>query len=87
MTDATAIVLFSDGQFDPPTTNHIAVFPVIDPGLLHPADARVVDPSAATGTYVDEDGRPLAASRQVSDPAFSDRYIAESRALLATVEE
>lgn len=51
--------------------------------------ARVIttiltDPSAATGVYYDENGKPMKASQQVSDPAFSDRYIAESRALLAT---
>ena len=45
----------------------------------------VMDPSAATGIYIDENGDPLRASKQVSDPAFSDRYIAESRELLATV--
>ncbi|MCU1528174.1 MAG: hypothetical protein JWP75_1937 [Frondihabitans sp.] len=45
----------------------------------------VADPSPATGIYYDEDGKPFHGSKQVSDPAFSDRYIAESRALLATV--
>ena len=45
----------------------------------------VTDPSDATGVYYDENGKPLTASRQVSDPAFSDRYIQESRHLLATV--
>ncbi|WP_442542990.1 SDR family NAD(P)-dependent oxidoreductase [Arthrobacter sp. KN11-1C] len=52
--------------------------------------ARVItriltDSSAATGTYYNEDGKPMAASTQVSDVAFCDRYIAESRELLATV--
>lgn len=45
----------------------------------------VMDPSGATGEYFDENGDPLRASEQVRDPAFSDRYIAESRELLATV--
>lgn len=45
----------------------------------------VMDPSHATGVYYDEDGHPMRASRQVNDPAFSDRYIQESRDLLATV--
>lgn len=50
--------------------------------------ARVItriltDPSTASGVYYDENGKPMQASAQVSDPAFSDRYIAESRALLA----
>jgi hypothetical protein len=33
----------------------------------------------------DEHGKPMHASKQVSDPAYADRYIAESRELLATV--
>ena len=45
----------------------------------------VADPSGATGTYYDENGQPMKASKQVSDPAFSDRYVDESRDLLATV--
>jgi len=45
----------------------------------------VTDTSSATGTYYDENGKPMQASKQVSDPAFSDRYIAESRDLIATV--
>lgn len=48
--------------------------------------ARIVtDPSAASGVYYDEGGRPMSGSTQVSDPAFSDRYVRESRELLATV--
>lgn len=50
--------------------------------------ARILtDPSDATGVYYDENGRPMKPSAQVSDPAFSDRYIAETRALLATVPD
>jgi NAD(P)-dependent dehydrogenase (short-subunit alcohol dehydrogenase family) len=45
----------------------------------------VTDPSAATGTYYDENGKPMKASAQVSDPEFSDRYLSESRDLLATI--
>lgn len=45
----------------------------------------LTDPSDATGRYYDENGRPMRASAQVSDPAYSDRYVAETRALLATV--
>ena len=38
--------------------------------------ARIVaDPSDATGVYYDETGHPMSASAQVSDPAFSDRYV------------
>lgn len=45
----------------------------------------VTDTSSASGVYFDENGKPMRASQQVSDPAFSDRYIAESRELLASV--
>lgn len=44
---------------------------------------KLTDTSASTGAYFDEKGRPMQASAQVRDPAFSDRYIAETRALLA----
>ena len=50
--------------------------------------ARIVtDPSAATGVYYDENGDPLKGSTRITDPAFSDRYIAESRELLSTVPD
>lgn len=45
----------------------------------------VADPSDPTGVYYDENGKPLKAPAQVNNPAFSDRYIQESRDLLATV--
>ncbi len=38
-----------------------------------------------TGTYYDENGKPMVGSTQVRDTAFQDRVIAETRALLATV--
>jgi hypothetical protein len=41
--------------------------------------------SDRTGVYYDENGQPMAGSAQVSDPAFEDRVVAETRALLATV--
>ncbi|WP_067896233.1 SDR family NAD(P)-dependent oxidoreductase [Nocardia vaccinii] len=52
--------------------------------------ARVItkvltDKSDATGVYYDENGKPMLASAQVRDPEFSDRVVAETRALLATV--
>lgn len=40
--------------------------------------------SSRTGAYYDENGKPMAASAQVRDPAFDDRVVAETRALLAT---
>jgi NAD(P)-dependent dehydrogenase (short-subunit alcohol dehydrogenase family) len=41
--------------------------------------------SGETGVYYDENGKPMAASAQVRDPAFDSRVVAETRALLATV--
>jgi NAD(P)-dependent dehydrogenase (short-subunit alcohol dehydrogenase family) len=45
----------------------------------------LTDQSDATGAYYDENGKLMLASRQVRDAEFSDRYVAETRALLATV--
>ena len=45
----------------------------------------LTDGSNATGIYYDENGKPMKASKQVSDPKFADRFIAETRALLAAV--
>lgn len=52
--------------------------------------ARVIsgvltDESGRTGVYYDETGKPMSGSAQVRDPAFADRVVAETRALLATV--
>ncbi|HTX82827.1 MAG TPA: SDR family NAD(P)-dependent oxidoreductase [Streptosporangiaceae bacterium] len=41
--------------------------------------------SDQTGVYFDENGKPMAGSAQVREPAFADRVVAETRALLATV--
>jgi NAD(P)-dependent dehydrogenase (short-subunit alcohol dehydrogenase family) len=41
--------------------------------------------TSGTGVYYDEKGRPMVGSAQVSEPAFQDRVVAETRALLATV--
>ena len=42
--------------------------------------------SNGTGDYYDEKGQPMKGSVQSRDPAFQDRVVAETRALLATVE-
>ena len=52
--------------------------------------ARVItkvltDDSGRTGVYYDERGRPMTGSALVRDPEFSDRVVAETRALLARV--
>ena len=43
----------------------------------------LIDDSDATGTYYEENGKPLRASTEISDPAFSDRVVAETREFLA----
>ncbi len=46
--------------------------------------AILVDPSGPTGVYFDERGRPMQASALARDPAFQERVVAETRALLAS---
>ena len=46
----------------------------------------LTDESGQTGVYYDENGKPMPGSAQVRDPAFAGRVVAETRALLATVE-
>lgn len=45
----------------------------------------MLDTSAQTGVYYGERGQPMLGSTQVRDPAFQDRVVAETRALLASV--
>jgi NAD(P)-dependent dehydrogenase (short-subunit alcohol dehydrogenase family) len=45
----------------------------------------LTDTSGQTGVYYDENARPMMASTQARDLAFSDRVVAETRALLANV--
>lgn len=45
----------------------------------------LIEASGRTGVYHDEGGQPMLGSAQVHDPAFQDRVVAETRALLATV--
>ena len=52
--------------------------------------ARVItrvltDDSGRTGVYYDDKGRPMNGSALVRDPEFSERVVAETRALLARV--
>ena len=41
--------------------------------------------TAETGVYFDENGEPMSGSKQVHDPTFQDRVVAETRALLASL--
>ena len=46
----------------------------------------MIDAHGQTGVYYDERGHPMQGSALVRDPKFQDRVVAETRALLATVE-
>jgi NAD(P)-dependent dehydrogenase (short-subunit alcohol dehydrogenase family) len=45
----------------------------------------LIDASGQTGVYYDEGGHPMLGSALVRDPAFQDRVVAETRALLSAV--
>ena len=45
----------------------------------------MLDASGRTGVYYDEGGQPMLPSTLVRDPEFTERVVAETRALLATV--
>jgi NAD(P)-dependent dehydrogenase (short-subunit alcohol dehydrogenase family) len=47
----------------------------------------LTDASGQTGIYYDESGRPTHGSALVHDPAFQDRVVTETRALLATIPQ
>jgi hypothetical protein len=47
----------------------------------------LIDASGQTGIYYDEGGHPMLGSALVRDPKFTDRVVAETRALLSTVSE
>jgi hypothetical protein len=38
-----------------------------------------------TGIYYDDGGHPMLGSKQARDPGFTDRIVAETRALLSTI--
>jgi len=74
------------------------VFPLLVPVLMPfikilstpKRAARVItdiltDASGQTGVYYDEGGHPMLGSTLVRDPAFQDRVVAETRALLSTI--
>ena len=46
----------------------------------------LLDPSAKTGVYYDEGGRPMAGSAQVRDPEFQERVVRETRTFLAKAQ-
>ncbi len=46
----------------------------------------LLNESGETGIYYDEKGHPMLGSAQVRDPKFQDRIVAETRALLLTIQ-
>lgn len=46
----------------------------------------LINQSGETGVYYDEAGHPMRGSALVQDPAFQDRVVAETRALLSTIK-
>ena len=44
----------------------------------------LIDASGQTGVYYDERGHPMLGSTLVRDPEFTDRVVAETRALLSS---
>jgi NAD(P)-dependent dehydrogenase (short-subunit alcohol dehydrogenase family) len=64
--------------------------PLMKYGSTPKRAARVIakilnDESGQTGIYYDEKGHPMSGSALVSDPKFTARVVAETRALLSTV--
>jgi NAD(P)-dependent dehydrogenase (short-subunit alcohol dehydrogenase family) len=47
----------------------------------------LLDASGQTGVYYNEGGHPMIGSALVRDPAFQDRVVAETRALLSTIKK
>jgi len=47
----------------------------------------LINASGQTGIYYDDGGHPMLGSALVRDPKFTDRVVAETRALLSTVSE
>jgi NAD(P)-dependent dehydrogenase (short-subunit alcohol dehydrogenase family) len=45
----------------------------------------LIDASGQTGIYYDDSGHPMLGSMLVRDPKFTDRVVAETRALLSTI--
>ena len=85
------------GRDAPPFLRFMAnyVFPMLAPFIKYMSTpkraARIItnillDRSGRTGVYYDETGQPMSGSPQIRDPDFTARVVAETRALLATVQ-
>lgn len=72
------------------------LLPLFAPFLKHWSTPRragreaakiLIDEAGHTGIYYDERGQPMPGSKLSREPAFADRVVAETRALLATVPD
>jgi NAD(P)-dependent dehydrogenase (short-subunit alcohol dehydrogenase family) len=86
--DAGAFVRFLSSYIIPPLVPLLV--PFIKVLSTTKRAARVItkvliDESGQTGIYYDERGHPMLGSTLVRDPKFTDRVVAETRALLSTV--
>jgi NAD(P)-dependent dehydrogenase (short-subunit alcohol dehydrogenase family) len=67
------------------------ILPVFMKGATTPAKASkviaaaVLNENGQTGVYINELGQPMKGSKQIEDPAFQQRVVAETRAFLAKV--
>lgn len=74
-------------------TKSLAPVAALVPGMNTPRRAArtivevLTDRADVTGIYVDGRGRPMKASARVTDTVFADRYVAESRALIASAAD
>jgi NAD(P)-dependent dehydrogenase (short-subunit alcohol dehydrogenase family) len=65
------------------------ILPLVMKGATTPAKAArviagaVLNETKQTGVYLNELGQPMQGSKQIQDPAFQERVVAETRALLA----
>ena len=82
--DAPAVLRFLMNAVLPLIAPHVKYWST--PGRAARVITRIlVDGSDRTGVYYDDGGQPMQASRQMRDPAFAQRVVTETRALLATI--
>ena len=81
--DASAFLRFVTHSILPLLAPHIKYWSTPQKAGCVSADV-LINASAQTGIYYDEDGHPMLGSAPVRDPEFQNRVIAETRALLST---
>jgi NAD(P)-dependent dehydrogenase (short-subunit alcohol dehydrogenase family) len=82
-TNAFVRFLFGNLMAIIPPFSHYSSTPVKSAKVI---SAILTDQSGKTGFYFDEKGKPMQGSAQASDPAFQERVVKETRALLSTIQ-